>query len=149
MVASVLFIVADGARARLVVRSADNGDFITLREVDGRERLETLRRELRASPAGRSQESASPTRRSVGRTESVRQAKEAFVAEAAALAVAEHADHAQDGVVVVAPERLAAILQKNLEGRLKIVGVLAKDLTKVPNHALRSWLDPIHPHRSA
>lgn len=144
MVASVLFIIADGARARFVVRSPDNGDFVTLHKVDGAERLQTLRAELRASPAGRSQESLSPTRRSVGSTEFVRHAKEAFVAEAAELAVTRFRDRARDGVVLVAPARLAATMRKALEGRLKVVGLLHKDLTKAPDHTLGDWLPPVH-----
>lgn len=149
MVASVLFIVADGACARFVARSADSGDFVTLREVEGGERLKTLRAELQASPAGRSQESMSPTRRSVGPTEFVRHAKEAFVTEVAELAVTEFSTRARDGVVLVAPARLAAVMQRSLEGRLKIAALLPKDLTKVPDHALHEWLDPIRPRRSA
>lgn len=88
-------------------------------------------------------------RRSVGRTESVRHAKEAFVEEVATLAATEYGHRAQDGVVVVAPERLAAVFQKTLEGRLKIAGVVRKDLTKVPDHALRDWLDSVRPLRLA
>lgn len=140
---SLLFILADGARARLVARSRETGDFVTLREFDGSDGLRLLRSELRASPQGRSQESMSPTRRSVGRTDTVRHAKESFAAEAVDAAVEALAARNRDGVVLVAPARLIDAMRRRLGGRARLAGVLRKDLTKTPDHALGEWLAPL------
>jgi protein required for attachment to host cells len=137
-----LFIIADGAHARFVERSRETGDFVTLGELDGSERLSTLRAELRASPAGRSQESMSPTRRSVGPTDFVRHAKEDFVRDAVDLALKTHSDRARHGVVLVAPARLVGAMRERLGGHTKSVRLLRKDLTKVPDHELDAWLAP-------
>lgn len=135
-----LFIIADGAHAKFVVRSPETGNFVTVREIDGSERLRTLRAELQASPLATGHESLSPTRRSVGATGYIRQAKEAFVREVADLAAGSFAEQARDGVVLVAPARLIGIMRAHLEGRVKTVGVLRKDLVKVPDRDLHDHL---------
>ncbi|MFI4974975.1 MAG: host attachment protein [Caulobacterales bacterium] len=140
MAHGTLFIIADGAHARLVARSPDTGDFVTLRELDGSRDLDILRAELRASPAGRSQNSTSASRSAVGPVESFRDAKEHFVCAVADLAAEHFADRAPNGMVVVAPARLIGVMLERLEGRVEITGRLAKDLTKVPNHELAAWL---------
>jgi len=139
----ILFILADGARARFVARSPGSDDFVTLREVDGSERLQTLRRELRASPPGRSHESSSPNRRTVGREDFFRQAKEAFVAEVADLAADAFPDEAGDGVAIAAPSRLLGPLRTRLEPKIRVLAELSKDLTKIPDHELSRWLNKL------
>lgn len=143
MIRSLLFILADGARARLVARSHETKDFVTLRELDGSDRLRVLRSELRASPQGRSQESMSPLRRSIGKTDAVRHAKESFAADAVDTAVDSLAERGREGLVLVAPARLIGAMRERLNGRVKLAGVLRKDLTKTPDHELDEWLAPL------
>jgi protein required for attachment to host cells len=143
MTRHVLFIIADGAHARFVAAASGARDFVTLREVDGSERLRTLRTELRASPAGRSHESMLPTRRSVGPTGYVRHAKEDFVGEIADLAAESFGANAQDGVVLIVPARLIGPLRQRLRGRMNIIATLSKDLTKVADHDLAEHLAPL------
>jgi hypothetical protein len=52
----ILFLLADGARARFVERSPETGRFVTVREIDGRRELQTLRDELRSSQPARAME---------------------------------------------------------------------------------------------
>jgi protein required for attachment to host cells len=143
MARHVLFIIADGAHARFVAAASGAREFVTLREVDGSERLRKLRAELRASPAGRGHESMSPTRRSVGPTGYVRHAKEDFVGEIADLAAESFGENAEDGVVLIAPARLIGPLRQRLRGRMNIIATLSKDLTKVADHDLAEYLAPL------
>ena len=140
---SPLFILADGAHARFVVREPKTRSFVVLKEVDGSGRLKGLRRDLRGSPPARSQESSSPSRHSVGREDHFRQAKEeAFVADVADLAL-EFENEARDGVVIVAPARLLGPLRRRLEKRMRVVGALSKDLVKTPESELGEWLSSL------
>ncbi|MGZ6015511.1 MAG: host attachment protein [Phenylobacterium sp.] len=139
----ILFLLTDGARARFVEQSAQTGDFATLSEVDRRDRLETLRAELRASAPGRSVQSGTPERHSVGREGAFRQAKEAFVAEMADRAAEVCRERDFQAVFIAAPARLVGPLRRHLETQAKIAGALQKDLTKAPDAALGRWLN--HP----
>lgn len=136
----ILFILADGGRARLVTRRPDDGAFVTLREIEGSARLEALRLERRARPPGRTQESASPARRAIGREDYYRQAREAFMGEVADAAVEACQTGPCDGMVVVAPARLIRALRVRLEPRGAVLADLARDLTKVPDAELGRWL---------
>lgn len=136
-----LFLLTDGARARMVERSPQTGDFNTFSEVDGRDRLETLRTELRASAQGRSVQSGTPERHSVGREGSFRQAKEAFVEEMADRAAQICRERGFQAVFVAAPARLIGPLRRRLAPHAQIVGALEKDLTKAPDAKLGKWLD--------
>lgn len=136
----VLFVLADGARARFVERAAGRDSFVTADEIDGRAALRRLRDELRRSPPVRSFESASPRRHSVGREDFFRQAKEAFVEEVAARA-GRHLDRrGLDQVFVAAPGRLLGLLERRLGAKARLAGTLERDLTKTPDSALAKWL---------
>src|SRR5512138_134855 len=95
-----LFIITDGGRARLVERSPETGHYVTLEEIDGADRLQALRRELRASPPARTMSSTSPRRSAVGPEDLLRPAKEAFVAEVGERAANVCRDRSMSGVVV-------------------------------------------------
>lgn len=143
----ILFLLTDGARARLVERSPRTGDFTTLSEVDRRNRLKGLRAQLRASAPGRSVQSGTPERHAIGREGAVRQAKEAFVEEMA--------DHAAEvcrrrrfqAVFVAAPARLIGPVRRRLATQAPVVGALRKDLTQEPDAGLGQWL--AHPPAAA
>jgi protein required for attachment to host cells len=146
----LIYLVVDGARARFVVRSPETGDFVTVRELDGAERLAEARAKLRAAAAGRSFESATSARHAVGRGESAdRRVKAAFAAEAAKAALETAAARGCDEVVLVASGRLLPQLRRGLDSSLAVVAEVDKDLTKVPDHALAEWLGPLVPRRPA
>jgi protein required for attachment to host cells len=139
----ILFLLTDGARARFVERSAETGDFVTLSEVDARDRLQTLRAELRASAPGRSLQSGTPQRHTVGALGSLRQTKEAFVEEMADRAAHICREQGFQTMFVAAPARLIGKLRRRAADQVEVVGALEKDLTKTPDAALGKWLD--HP----
>ena len=139
----ILFLLTDGARARFVERSPQTGDFVTLSEVDRRDRLEVLRTELRASPPGRSLQSGTPERHAIGREGAFRQAKEAFVEEMADRAAEVYRQRHFRAVFITAPPRLVGPLLRRLATRATVAGALQKDLTKVSDAALGQWLN--HP----
>lgn len=136
----ILFLLTDGARARLVERSPQTGDFVTLSEVDRRDRLETLRAELRASAPGRSLQSGAPERHAIGREGAFRQAKEAFAEDMAdhAAEVCRQGDF--EAVFIAAPARLIGPLRRRLARQATVAGALQKDLTKAPVAELGRWL---------
>lgn len=138
---NILFLITDGARARLVERSGRTGDFVTFFEVDRRDRLDVLRSELRASAPGRSVQSGTPERHSVGREVAFRQAKEAFVEEMADRAADACRERGFQAVFAAAPARLIGPLRHRLAGRAEVAGTLEKDLTKTPDAALGKWLN--------
>jgi protein required for attachment to host cells len=140
--AKLLYLLADGASARLVKHREQETGFVTVREFDGRSRLAVVRAEQRDEAAGRSYESATSARHGVGREDGAyRRAKEAFAAEAAQALDRMIADGDWEGVVLVAPARLLPALRSHLAARTKVVRTLAKDLLKVPDHELGRWLD--------
>src|SRR5271168_1598940 len=99
----VLFVVADGAHARLVARSHETGDFIAIQTLDGDDQLRARRREVRSQPSGRSFESASPTRHAVGKGDPYFEVKIAFVATVAEAAIEADAAGGYQGIAVIAP----------------------------------------------
>ena len=135
----VLFVLADGARARFVERSPETGYFVTLQEIDSRQRLQTLRQELRASPPARTLEPGS-SGHALGDQDFFRAAKEAFAAEVAERAAALVAKRSYQGVFLAAPGRLIGVLRRGLAGRAAIMGELNRDLTKAPDAELAKWL---------
>src|SRR5438067_1195518 len=115
----ILFVLADGARARFVERAADPGRFVTVQEMDERHKLQTLRSELRASPAT---EPSLPGGHALSQQDVLRSAKEAFAAEVAHKATALVAKRAYTGVFLAAPARLVGILRHGLAGKATIIG---------------------------
>jgi protein required for attachment to host cells len=137
----LLFVLADGGRARFVERTRSTGHFVTFEEIDGAQALSQLRAELRASPPARTHESASPRRSAVGKEDYVRPAKQAFMAVVAERAVALVREREFDGVFLAAPPQLIGPLQAGLDGSVALAGAIRKDLTKSPDHELGAWLN--------
>lgn len=142
----LLYVLADGARARFVERRVEPRSFATIDEIDARDDLRDLRRELRASPPARSFESGSPgLRHSVGKDDYVRDAKTAFVSTVAERATALLHDRAYEGVVVAAPDRLLGPLRRLIENTGAQTVAINRDLTKTPDAALGDWLETAGP----
>lgn len=142
----LLYVLADGARARFVERRPEPRSFATFEEIDAREDLQNLRRELRASPPARSFESGSPgLRHSVGKDDYVRDAKTAFVSTVAERVATLLHDGPYEGVVVAAPAPLLSPLQRQLENAGAKPVAIDRDLTNTPDAALGDWLEAARP----
>lgn len=136
----LLYVLADGARARLVARSPQTRDFATFAELDGRGALEGLRAELRTSPPAENRQSATGQRHSLGRDRFERQQKEDFVRDVAERTLQAFRDGEYQGVVIAAPARLIGALRNGLEAEVPVIAELGKDLTKTPDSSLERWL---------
>lgn len=138
-----LFVLADGGRARLVERVAATGALRTFHELDGARRLAAVRREARSSPGVRSIQSATGAGHTTGGEAPYRQAKAAFAGEAVLAACEEAKARGSVGLVLVAPAPILAAMRAATPPSVSILGMLAKDLTKTPDHDLDHWLGPL------
>ncbi len=143
MIPKLLFVIADGGRARLLTR-ARTGEFVPLEEMDNAERLDELRDELRTSPLPRVI-GQGERRHAVEHGDRVRLAKEAFMARVARRVVEVARRSGMEGVVLAAPRRLVAPLRARLGQDVAVARVVSKDLTKVPDHELGAWLGGLLP----
>ncbi|MFC3071307.1 host attachment protein [Phenylobacterium soli] len=142
----MLYVLADGAHARLVERSHETGDFVTFAEIDGSGRLKGLRRELKGNSGFASQQSGTNQRHDVHGADYERQAKETFVHEVADRAAEIAKADGYQGVVVAAPARLLEPLRTRLaQHKANVAGALDKDLTKAADATLSKWLDHVLP----
>lgn len=139
----ILFVLADGSRARLVRRSPETHDFVTVREIDGGGHLREAHVKAKSHPSGRSFQSASPTRSAVGADDPYRQVKMDFMGQIAEAARTLAAEDGSAGVVLIATQRLLPELRRDVGTGMRVLGQLAKDLTKVPDHELAAWLAPL------
>jgi protein required for attachment to host cells len=138
----LLYVLADGARARFVEHREVPPRFATIDEMDARDELQRLRRELRSSPRARNQQSGSPgLQHTIGREAPIREAKEAFASAVAERAKSLVQDGGYEGVVVAAPDRLLASLSGRLEEARITTAAINRDLTKTPDSALGAWLE--------
>ena len=140
----MLFVLADGARARFVERASQTGHFVTVQEIDSRHKLRALRSELRASQPARTMDQNQPGGHAMNQQDFLRQAKEDFVAEVADEAALMLDKRAYEGVFLAAPARLIAVLRRGLADKAAITGELNRDLTKAPDAELARWL-PVRP----
>lgn len=138
-------VIADGGRARLVVRRETEPHYATLRElVSVAERAPS--RELGADRPGRGRESATAARHAIEpRSDPHELAKEAFAQEVAKVLNEANAANEFDRIILVAPPHVAAALRHGLGKAVqaKIAGELSKDLVKVPDHELGRHIDEI------
>jgi protein required for attachment to host cells len=131
----VWFVVADGARARVVERDETSGAFQTIRQIHSDDALKRSS-ELGSDRPGRVVESRSASRHAASpRHDLQREAKRAFARE-----TADHVNRAGeqgefDHLVLAAPARVLNEIKKHLTGssRERTVGELAKDLTHTPD----------------
>ena len=139
--AKVLFVLADGAHARLVARHEAGGRFSTLLEMNGEQELAQLRAELRASPAVANRQSGTPQRHSLAQEDFARAGKEAFVRKVAAKAADVARQRGFEHVFVAAPPRLVGPLASYMAEYGPVAGTLGRDLTKIPDAELSPWLE--------
>ena len=131
----VLFLIADGGRARLVQRSAETGGYVTLKELSAPRARRSGEKVavFQSFGFGRSTTEPSPDARARSNAD--------FLKEVGRLATDTAAAGGCDGLVLVAPARLMKTLRLSVKG-VTVIGELAKDLTKTPNHELAGWLRP-------
>ena len=139
----IIFVLADGAHARLVQHSPETGDYVTVREIDGDKGIQEVRAWMKSHPAGRTHDATSSSRSGVGPEDPYRQVKADFMATTAAAAKEMDSDGAYEGFVLVATRRLLPILRKHFAPGTRVLNELAKDLTKVPDHELPAWLSSL------
>lgn len=132
------FLVADNAHARWVRRSGPGGDFATVKE-------------LHAAPAaphhpqGVAFESGGARFSIEERVEAVARRRYRF-AETLAEAINQRAaDGDIQRLCLVAPPRTLAAIRRRLSSAAEaaLVHVLAKDLTKTPDHELGGWFNAL------
>lgn len=147
MARKLLYVIADGGRARFVEQSADTGAFVTIEEMDNTAALKALRDELRSDSPGRTHESQGDRRSAVGPDDLAEPLKEAFMVEVAKRAGDTLRRLDCEGFVVAAPSQLIGELRDELASRAMVVAEFGKDLTKAPDHDLGAWFShPQTPH---
>ena len=131
----ILFVLADGGRARLVEQSADTGAYVTLTEMAApRPRRSGVKVAVFQS-FGHGRSTTEPSPDAPARSDA------AFLKDVGRLAVETATETGCEGVVLVAPARLMSSLRRSVKGAT-VIGELAKDLTKTPNYELGEWLRP-------
>jgi protein required for attachment to host cells len=139
--AKVWYVIADGGRARFVVRD-DKGAFRTISSFVSTE-LHAKSSDLGLDRPARVKESAAPARHAIEPRRDLKEAaKEEFVKLVAGQLDAEHERGQFDQLVLVAPPGVLTELKNNLSKPIArlVADNLQKDLTKVPDHDLTDHL---------
>ena len=143
------FVIADGGHARFVRPGPDNG----LHTFDAVDSTDVHKRDhdLVSDREGRTFESGSATRHAfTPRHDPHEMAKDRFSHLVAKLVNEGSAGNVFNELVVVAPSHVLCELTGALDvpTRAKLLGNLAKDLVKVPDHELwphlKEWVRPVH-----
>jgi protein required for attachment to host cells len=140
-------VVADGEHAR-VVAPREDGVLETQDRIDSKS-AHLRSSDLGADQPGRVHESASVSRHAAEpRTDPHDAAKERFAEDLGAWLLQSSRQGAFDELVLVAPSHVLGRLRESLDKPAsdKLRGVLARDLTKVPDHELQphlsEWVQP-------
>jgi protein required for attachment to host cells len=129
---TIWYVIADGARARIVHRQEHASGYTTELELESSEARRPSR-EIWSDRPGRAGESAAPSRHALEpRQDPHEAAKKVFVHEVAA--ALEPLQGRFDGLVLVAPSKVLGELRAALPPQIrdKVSDELAKDLTKTP-----------------
>ncbi|MBS0297102.1 MAG: host attachment protein [Proteobacteria bacterium] len=138
----LLFVLADGGRARFVMRSGA-GDYAVVKALDGTPALTAARAASRGATPGVVFESATAAPHGLRPKGVVQQAKAVFAAEVAGAAEREARRQGAAGLVLVAPARTLSLLRTHLGAASPVLASLAKDLGKTPAHELGRWLNSL------
>jgi protein required for attachment to host cells len=147
---NLCFVIADGGHARFARPAPDNA-LHTFEAVDSAT-VHKHDRDLVSDRPGRAFESGASAARHayVPRTDPHELAKQQFAELIAERINAESAADVFHELVVVAPASILAEITAALDAptRAKLVGSLAKDLVKTPDHELqphlKQWVRPVH-----
>jgi len=138
-----VYLVADGERARAMVRRAEASGYDVVLELDSAAAHQASRDMLTERP-GRTFDRVGPQRHAMEpRTNPKEDAKQAFAAEVAQALNGMVAGGQVDHLVLVAPSRTITAVREALDGRAAatVIHTLAKDLTKLPSIELFAVLD--------
>lgn len=135
-------LIADGARARLLLSEGLAKPLQQVPDADFRQELPPDR-ELHSDKAYRVQESATAARHAIERPDLHRREKQRFAQWLAEMLEAKRAAKDFDRLAIIAPPDTLADLRAALSEELRqlVIGEIAKDLTKVPNHEVRAHLE--------
>jgi protein required for attachment to host cells len=143
------FVIADGGHARFVRPAADNA-LHTFAAVDSAT-VHKRDHDLVSDREGRAFESATAGRSGYSpRHDPHEMEKQRFAQTVAVLINENSAADTFNELVVVAPSHLLSELTFGLDAstRAKLLGTLAKDLVKTPDHELwghlKEWVRPVH-----
>ncbi|MGE0417114.1 MAG: host attachment protein [Acetobacteraceae bacterium] len=143
------FVIADGGQARLVM-SADDNALHTVEHLES-EALHKRSSDLTSDRPGRSFESASPTRHAVEPRNDPHEMEKIRFAHIVGERIKEAGATGRfNELVLVAPPNVLAEMMSMLDKptEAKVIGTLAKDLVKVPDHELyphlKQWVRPTH-----
>jgi protein required for attachment to host cells len=146
---NLCFVIADGGQARLVKPAGDNA-LHTVERLES-ESLHKRSGDLISDKPGRAFESASPTRHAVEPRNDPHEMEKVRFAHVLGERIKEASAAGQfNELVLVAPSQVLAEMMSMLDKptEAKVVGTLAKDLVKVPDHELyphlRQWVRPTH-----
>jgi protein required for attachment to host cells len=131
-------VLVDGGAARVLAVSEAHTSLDTLREMHAAD-VHRKTHDLVTDRAGRSHESASPTRHGIeAKTDPHAQAKENFVGEVAEMLVREYRAGAFDELILAVTPAQAQNLKDGLDAATAAVvrATLTKDLVKEPNAAV-------------
>ena len=132
-------VVADGGHARVLALGADGDNLAVVHEMNSPD-VHHKTHDIVTDSAGRSHESASPTRHAVApKTDPHDESENHFVKAVAAHLNKQHQAGAFDDVVLIIDRSHAHVLKDALDHNTgaKVVQVVTKDLVKTPNHEIR------------
>ena len=134
-------LIADGARARLLMAEGRGKPLVEVPDLDVRHDLKPDH-ELSADRPGRVHESANVSRHAIERDDLHRREKERFAQSLADALDKRLANHEFDRLVIAAAPETLGVIRSSLSERVKavIMGEVAKDLTKIPNPQVKLHL---------
>lgn len=139
----LLFVIADGGKARFVERDADSGAFRAVQELDGADRLDEVRELARQNPSVRGVQSATGVRHATGEEDPYRQVKADFAEDVASAAIKAARTRGDDGLVLVAPSRILHAMTRGVGQEFPVLQTLSRDLSNTPVPELERWLAPL------
>ena len=146
---NLCFVIADGGHVRFVFPAKDNA--LHTRDASDSPHLHDQSSDLGSDKPGRSFESASVTRHAITPKHDPHDMEKQKFAHTVARQVCDLSiANGFNELILVAPSDILSEIREHLDvtTAAKLVGTLAKDLTKVPDDALyphlKEWVPPTH-----
>jgi len=134
-------LIADGARARLLLSEGRTSPLVEVPSSDDRQTLKPDH-ELASDRPGRVHESANVSRHAIERVDLHQQEKGKFAVALAAKLDKRLENREFDRLIVVAAPETLGVIRAALSEKVRsvILGEVPKDLTKVPNGDVRDYI---------
>ena len=132
-------VIADGGHARVLALASDGNNLTLVHEMNSPDAHKKTH-DIVTDGAGRSHESASPTRHAIApKTDPHEESEKHFVKAVATYLNKQHQAGAFEDVVLVVDRSHAHVLKEALDHNTgaKVVQVVTKDLVKTPNNDIR------------